>query len=140
VVGLTSVTIRVRSGSAQDPYLRFHGLAIDQPLNDDFWNSQPEKVLGTSGKIGNFTKTLDLPSGEHTLEYATSADAGYMWNAVVTVDRRPVAYGRTDRRTHIKGSFTVGSSSAIFGSMAEKGILPTLRERVAPVKEKRILA
>jgi hypothetical protein len=80
--------ISVYTRPINDTTARMFGLAIDQPLNPDFWTSQPEKVLKTpdgSPLLRNkeflYEITVDLPEGKHTLSFAPSSPEGYTWEA-----------------------------------------------------------
>ena len=108
-----TVKIKIEAWPTTDVYYRYHGLAVDQELNEDFWRSQPHKVIGvTPPQPVVFEKTLDLAPGEHTLEYATSGYVpDYAWHAKIYVDGKLAAEGDVGRykQHHLKAKFTVGA-------------------------------
>jgi hypothetical protein len=105
------VKIRVESTPTTDTWWRYHGLAVDQPLNEDFWISQPEKVIGVSPpQPFTYEAELDLAPGKHTVEYATSGYVpDYAWHAKIYVNDKLVAEGDVGRakENHLKAEFTV---------------------------------
>jgi len=106
--------IRIESERTTDIYARSHGKAIDQVLNDDWWLSQPHKVIGVTGGRFVHEETVDLPYGKHTVEYAASGYVpNYAWHAeiyiyVLGIFRTLIAEGDVGRHTHLKGTFYVG--------------------------------
>jgi hypothetical protein len=106
---VTKVSIRIESYPTTDIYLRYHGKAVDQVLNDDWWVSQPHKNIGvTPPQPFTHEETLDLAEGEHTVEYAVSGYVPeYAWHAKIFVNGRLVAEGDVGRHNHLKAEFTV---------------------------------
>lgn len=103
------VTIRIESVRTTDVYWRSHGKAVDQVLNDDWWITQPEKVIATTGEPLVHEQTLDLADGGHTVEYAASGYVpDYAWHAKIFVNGELKAEGDVGRHTHLKTDFWVG--------------------------------
>jgi hypothetical protein len=111
---MVKATIRIESYPTTDIYWRYHGLAIDQELNEDWWVSQPEKNIATTPpQPFSYETTVDLASGEHSVEYAVSGYVpDYAWHARIYVDGRLVAEGDVGRlkAQHLKAKFTVGAA------------------------------
>jgi hypothetical protein len=110
---MVKVTIRIESYPTTDVWLRYHGLAIDQELNEDFWISQPHKIIAVEGRYFTYEKTVDLTPGDHTVEYAASGYVpDYAWHARIYVDGKLVAEGDVGRykANHLKARFTVGAA------------------------------
>jgi len=106
---MTMVTIRIEAVRTTDTYVRSHGKAVDQVLNDDWWLTQPHKVIATTHMPLVHEETLDLPDGGHTVEYAASGYVpDYAWHAKIFVDGELKAEGDVGRHTHLKADFWVG--------------------------------
>jgi hypothetical protein len=109
---MVSVKIKIEAYPTTDVYVRYHGLGIDQPLNEDFWVSQPHKIIATTYAPFTYEKTVDLPAGEHTAEYANSGYVpNYAWHAKIYVDDKLVGEGDAGRfkKDHLIVKFTVGA-------------------------------
>jgi len=104
------VVIRVVAWTNVDPWFRYHGLAIDQPLNSDFWRSQPEKIVGVTARYFTFTRTVDLESGKHYVIYGNSTTLkDGVWIAEIYINDKLV--GRKNdiyRGNFLKVEFEVG--------------------------------
>ena len=107
---MTRVTVRIESTPTTDVYSRSHGKAVDQVLNDDWWLTQPHKVIATTFPQPLIhEETLDLTDGEHTVEYAASGYVpDYAWHAKIFVNGELKAEGDVGRHTHLKATFWVG--------------------------------
>lgn len=88
------VVVTIRAEPETDTEVRVFGKAVDQTLNSDFPNTQPEKILknpdGTilqTSKAFTHTEILDLPEGSHTIKFAPSSLSGYTWKAAVIINR-----------------------------------------------------
>lgn len=107
---MVKVNIRIESASVNDPYWRVHAKGIDQPLDTSgrWQETQPEKYIGTTtGRTFSHEQTVDLPAGNHYVEYAVSSDAGYYWHAKIYINGELKGEGDTDRRKHVRATFTV---------------------------------
>jgi hypothetical protein len=111
---MVKVTVKIESYPTTDVYWRYHGLAIDQELNEDWWVSQPEKNIATTpAQPFSYKTTVELAEGEHSVEYAVSGYVpDYAWHAKIYVDGRLVAEGDVGRlkANHLKAKFTVGAA------------------------------
>jgi len=111
---MVKVKIRIESEPTTDYHARYHGKAIDQILNDDFWISQPQKVIRVAASAFAHEESPDLAYGKHTVEYATSGSVpDYAWHAkiylyVLGISKTLYAEGDVGRRTHLKATFYVG--------------------------------
>jgi len=104
---MVQVRIRIEASTTVDPYLRYHGKAVNQALNTDFWDTQPEKVIGTTFNSFSHEQTVDLPAGRHYIIYGNSSIEGYEWHARIYVNDRLVAEGDVHRRRQLRADFTV---------------------------------
>jgi len=107
---VVSVEITVIAETTE-PYVRYHGKAVDQPLNADFWTTQTDKIIGTTPRGLTHTQTLDLEDGDHYVVYGNSASGGYTWHTKILVNGELVAEGDVDRGTPLRADFTVGVPS-----------------------------
>lgn len=106
---MAKVRIRIESKRTTDVFWRFHGKSIDEPLNNDWWKSQPEKNIGVARAPFVHEETVDLEPGRHYVEYAASGSVPeYAWHAKIYVNERLVGEGDVGRRTHLKVTFLVG--------------------------------
>jgi len=100
------VKIRIEAHSPTDRYWRFHGLSIDEPLDEEFWRTQPDKIIGVTSRPAVFIweEEFDLPAGRHTIFYGNSAyiePARYKWFAKMYVNDNLVAEGEVGRERHL---------------------------------------
>jgi len=103
------IKIKIESKATTDTYVRFQGKSIDEPLNDDWWLSQPNKNIGIAA--GSFTheQTVDLKQGRHYIEYAASGYVpNYAWHAKIYVNDKLIGEGDVGRDTHLRVDFLVG--------------------------------
>jgi len=108
---MVQTTIRIEAESINDPYVRSHAKGIDQPLDDSgrWQETQPDKFLGFAAGFFTHEQTVDLPPGEHYVEYACSGYVpDYAWHAKIYVNGELKAEGDVGRKTHLKAAFTVG--------------------------------
>jgi hypothetical protein len=106
------VKIKVEAWPTTDTWVRYHGLGIDQAVNEDFWVSQPHKVIAVQGGYFTYETTVDLAPGDHTAEYANSGYVpDYAWHARIYVDGKLVAEGDVgkQKQSHLVAKFTVGA-------------------------------
>jgi hypothetical protein len=109
---MTTVTIRIEATS-KDPYPRYHGFALDSDLNEDFWISQPENVIGVTPKetyVFTWEKEFDLSPGLHRCTYGNSAYVKvlpYPWHTKILIDGKQVAEGDVGRDQFLTAQFTV---------------------------------
>jgi len=106
---MVEVWVKIISRATTDAWMRWHGVAIDQPLNDDFWITQPKKTVARSWPVFAINWRRDWPVGStHTVEYATS---GYVpdcaWHAKIFINNELVAEGDVGRHAHLKAKFEV---------------------------------
>lgn len=111
---MVSTVVKIASYAITDPYVRDHGRAIDQVLNDDWWASQPHKSIGITKTTFTHEETLDLAIGVHTVEYAAS---GYMpdyaWHAKIHINGILMGEGDVGRHTHLKIAFKLGEGGEV---------------------------
>lgn len=104
--GDTSVTVRVYSCPSPDSYSRYHGLSVNKPLPNSWWNYAGLNIA-TQGSCVDYTTTLWLPTGSNFVEYAASAFSGNKWYATIYINGAAKASGYVDDYTHLRATFTV---------------------------------
>src|SRR2546422_744571 len=101
----SSTSISISVVTIDDKYCRTFGLLIDQQLNyPDFWNSQPNSVIGVGCKKFSYSNTYSLTPGAHFLELGVSAWVGN-WEAKITVNGVLMADTIININTHAHVSF-----------------------------------
>ncbi|MBA7607189.1 hypothetical protein ES703_14347 [subsurface metagenome] len=107
---MVSINIRIDAKVTTDTINRYHGLAIDEPLNRDFWNTQPEAKIGMAAGSFSYTKQIELDTGLHTLEYGTSGYCpDYAWTATLYIaDVEIATESCIGRDKHMVTNFRVG--------------------------------
>ena len=103
---MVSVEIRIEATTA-DPWLRYHGKALNQNLEYGFWNTQPDKKIGTTRSNFTHIQTIEVTEGSNYFIYGNSADAGYTWQTKIFIDGVLAAEGDVDRRNSLRADFTV---------------------------------
>ena len=107
-VTLTNQTsISITATSTDDTFCRSFGLLFDQTLNPDFWNSQPNSVIGTGCSPFTYSHTYTLSTGTHFLEFGVSAFVGH-WHAQITLNGVSVASVDTEVNHHVHVPFSNG--------------------------------
>jgi len=105
---MVTVKIRIESYRDVDPYLRYHGKAIDQRLDRRFWETQPDKKIGAAGRSFTHEQTVDLPAGSHYIIYGISTYPGYEWHAKIYINGTLKAEGDVHIDKQLRADFTVG--------------------------------
>lgn len=80
--------IKVDAYTDNDPYIRYLGKAIDQILNRNFWDTQPENIVGLIYQRKIHEQTVDLPAGSHSVAVGVSAWDPYYWHVKVYINGR----------------------------------------------------
>lgn len=83
------VKILIRANPTAIKYPRYHGLSIDEPLDRQFWETQPDKIVTISSRAWYEFFYRDLPEGEHYLIYGNSeysSASGVMWSTNIAVN------------------------------------------------------
>lgn len=114
-LGKKEVSIRIVANAVRDPYARFHGVAIDQELNGNFWISQPEKVAGVSAATFVYERRISLaPFAKHMIVYAPSGKyPDYSWKAEITVDEIKLVEGLAGYNKHLVGTFRIVAGKVV---------------------------
>jgi len=123
-----NVKIVIAATAVGDPYSRFHGKAIDETLNTDFWVSQTYTILRTATGTLHHEQTVDLKAGRHTVEYGVSCFVG-KWVAKITANGKEIASGDITIDKHLVGSFLLGPGF----------LLPILIPLQIPILKARVL-
>jgi len=109
---MVKVRIRIEAWSPVDPWARYHGKSIDEPIAPDFWVSQRDKIIGINwARNPRFSheQEVDLPPGEHYVEYSNSSISSLPWNARIYINGKKVAEGVVYRGKPLRATFTVGA-------------------------------
>ena len=87
--------MRVRiTGVSDDPYSRFVGIAVDEPLPSRFWETARDKVVGT--RFRHFEYEAELSDKRHTITVGVSSPCQepYLWSVDVYVNGKLVKSGK----------------------------------------------
>lgn len=100
--------IRIETTPSNDIWDRYHGFSLDEDLNTDFWNSQPEKVINVTGVEFTWQDTFSLSEGVHVLHYAPSCEYPYYyWHAEIYINDNLVVDGDTGFNQQISWAFSI---------------------------------
>ncbi len=113
------VTIKIVATAVADTYVRYHGKSVDEPLDPVFWDTQPDKVIGTTKGALEHTQTVQLAEGPHYVIYGNSAAVGYIWHVQIFVNETLIAEGDVDRGSQLRGDFTAGPAASINGHVKD---------------------
>lgn len=83
---MVEVLIRIEAVTELDPYLRYHGKGVNQSLDNVFWDTQPQKVIGTKFYSLIHEQIVDLPVGSHYVIYGNSSIESLPWGAHIYVN------------------------------------------------------
>jgi len=106
---MTKVKIKIEATS-KGPYVRYHGVSIDEDLPKIFWKEAPDKVVGTTIGYFRYETEVDLDPGRHYVVYGNSSvcKRPYFWNAVIYVnDQILIQSSKVCRDNQLEGYFTV---------------------------------
>ncbi|GAI35933.1 unnamed protein product, partial [marine sediment metagenome] len=81
---------------------------VDESLDYNFWETQPEKNIGFASAGFTHTQTVELADGSHYVIYGNSAGSNYPWHAQIFANGTLVAEGDVVRGSHLRGNFTIG--------------------------------
>ncbi len=119
---MPTVVIKLTAKTATDPHTRHHGLAIDEPLPEKFWNGHDEPpMIGVAGGSFVYQAILDLASGLHTFEYGTCGACNhptegnkYSWEASIYLNDTLVAHSPCiGRDKHFIAQVKIGADAPI---------------------------
>jgi rhodanese-related sulfurtransferase len=103
-----TVNIKIEAWPTTDTYTRSHGMAIDQPLPNDWWlqSGYEFKVTGSAFTYER-SVTINTP-GTHYVEYAASGYVpNYAWHAKISINGVLKAEGDVGRFNHLRVYFDV---------------------------------
>jgi len=69
---------------------RYFGVSIDVPLDSNFWETQPDTVIGMYIQEGHYEGEYELSSGKHTVYVGTDASTAIPWS--ITAYMSPFFY------------------------------------------------
>jgi len=99
-----------------DTWVRLFGRSIDEPLNHDWYVTQPDNTIGEAARSFSYSETVDLPEGEHYVECRTSGYAEeypeYRWRVKVTVNGLDVGEDTCGRDKAARFAFQVEEAPA----------------------------
>ena len=102
------VTIKIVT-TEFDPYMRYHGKAVDQSLDSNFWDTQEDNIIGTTGAGFTHTQTVTVAEGSHYVIYGNSGDDRWPWHTKIFVNGTLIAEGDVHRGSQLRGDFTAGA-------------------------------
>jgi len=101
------IKITIQSQPTTDYYSRSHGMSIDEPLPNNWWEYSGYEFKVT-WQAFTYEKTVYLTSGSHYVEYAASGYVpDYAWHAKIYINDVLKAEGDVGRFTHLRADFTV---------------------------------
>ncbi|WXG39360.1 MAG: NosD domain-containing protein [Candidatus Freyarchaeum deiterrae] len=110
-----TVNITIVAHNTTDTCGRLHGLSLDQPLPNDFWN-----YLGYmfdedgTGYSFTYTTIIHVSLGSHYVEYACSGYVpNYAWHARIYINNVLMAEGDVGRYNHLRAYFLATTSEGI---------------------------
>jgi len=110
----STITFAVSSKTHGDYGATIHALTIDNPIPEVFWQGEwyeenPDAIIKRGGIFSLYYKrTVELPPGQHVIEYAISTPAGCgHWDATIRINGEVVALGEVTRYEHLTASFEV---------------------------------
>jgi len=124
---MVSVEIKIVT-TKTEPYLRYHGKAVNQSLDTNFWSTQPDKIITTTGTGFTHTQTVEIADGSHYVIYGNSASAGYMWHAKIFINGTLIAEGDVDRGHQLRADFTIGAPPS---PPLDESLLPAIASAIA---------
>lgn len=103
-----TVKIKIEAWPTTDIYSRSHGLAIDQPLPNDWWN-YPGYEFKVTGSAFTYETSVTIDTlGTHYVEYAASGYVpNYAWHAKIYINDVLKAEADVGRYNHLRVYFEV---------------------------------
>lgn len=110
---MTQIPITIESSGVADTTTRFHGLAVDEPLDPQFWETQQDAIIGNAANLFEYRQEVELGTGVHTIEYGNSAPP-QCWKATISVGDTVVATsGNVGQGRHLIAQFIIGRKGQI---------------------------
>lgn len=105
--GDVQTKITIQSQPTTDTWSRSHGMAIDQPLPNNWWQYSGYEFKET-WKAFTYEKIVYFAYGSHYVEYAASGYVpNYAWHAKIYINDVLKAEGDVGRSTHLRADFAV---------------------------------
>ncbi len=105
---MVKVEIKIETIS-NDPYTRYHGKTVNEPLDPNFWETQPDKIIGTSRSRFTHTQTVEIAEGSHYVIYGNSSIIDYPWHAKIFVNGTLITEGNVYRGHPLRAEFIIGT-------------------------------
>ena len=99
------VKLEVLAKAIGDPYMRYHGLAVDRDLPAGFWRVGVG-VIAVCPVSLCYAMRLNLTPRRHYVVYGNSCMRGY-WDSIIKVNGRIIARGNVTATRFLKAEFTV---------------------------------
>lgn len=106
---MVSVEIKIVTMET-DPYARYHGRTIDEPLDSSFWDTQGGAQFTLTGSGFTYTEIVELAEGSHYVIYGNSSISSYPWYAQIFANGALIAEGGAYRDRQLIGDFIVGDA------------------------------
>jgi len=94
-------TIVIESRAVNDPWYRYHGLAVDKDLPPAWWKDE-RYIIGCSRGYFEYKRRIRLTPGRHKIVYSVSASGSYYWEATIRIPELGISktFPRVQRYTH----------------------------------------
>ena len=107
---LSMVNVEIKIVTTEtDPYSRYHGKTVNEPLDPSFWTNQPDAIIIVTPNAFTHTQTVQLTEGPQYVIYGNSAAAGYMWHAKIFINGTLIVEGDVDRGHPLRAEFIIGT-------------------------------
>ncbi len=93
--------------TANDAYTRYAGMAIDEPLEPNFWNVRQDQILQTVMGNIEIIRTVDLSEGLHTIEVGVSAHPDTPWEVEIYANDVLINTGTSNWGAFVSGTLNV---------------------------------
>jgi len=103
-----TVTVKIEAWPTTDHYQRSHGMSIDQPLPNSWWQQSGYEFKVTGSAFTYETSVTFETTGSHYVEYAASGYVpNYAWHAKIYINDVLQAEADVGRFTHLRVYFDV---------------------------------
>lgn len=105
---MPTTQIKIVASSETDPYSRIHGKSIDEELDYNFYDTQPDKIIGHAMREFKHVQEVNLKPGDHFVMYSNSGYHYDPWYAKIYVNGKLVGKGNVYRSKPLRVYFSVG--------------------------------
>jgi len=101
------INITIQAFPVNDTTSRFHGLTVDVPLLDTFWETSKNYVFDETDEAFTYTTFANLTSGTHYVQYGVSTMEYLPWHARIYINNVLEAEGDVSRYNYLTAYFAV---------------------------------